>query len=103
MGRGREHPVGEHTPLQPVQDWGWGAGLAAGRLSYWAGTARDSGGPPTSCSRSSGGVHPLLIHPLGLDPLDEAEEVLVGHGGAAGWHPRGRRAALVIDSGGLGR
>lgn len=47
-------------------------------------------------------VHPLLIHPLGLHPLNEAEEILVGHGGASGQHVR-RRAALVIDPGGLGR
>lgn len=49
---------------------------------------------------AAGEVHPLLIHPLGLHPLDEAEEVFVGHGGAAG-QPVGRRAALVVDPGGL--
>lgn len=49
-----------------------------------------------------GEVHPLLVHPLGLHPLDEAEEVLVRHGGASGQHVRGR-AALVVNPGGLGR
>lgn len=45
-------------------------------------------------------VHALLVHPLGLHPLDEAEEVLVWHGGASGQHV-GWRAALVVNSGGL--
>lgn len=59
-------------------------------------------GPAHLLLRAPGKVHPLFVHPLGLDPLDEAEEVLIGHGGATGRHVRGR-AALVVDSGGLGR
>lgn len=47
-------------------------------------------------------VHSLLIHPLSLHPLDKAEEILIGHGGATGQHIRGW-AALVINPGGLGR
>ena len=45
-------------------------------------------GPAHLLLWAPGKVHPLFVHPLGLDPLDEAEEVLVGHGGAAGRHVR---------------
>ena len=46
-------------------------------------------------------VHPLLVHALGLHPLDEAEEVLVGHRGRVGARLRGG-APLVVDPGRLG-
>ena len=45
-----------------------------------------------------GQVDALLVHALGLDTLDQAEEVLVGHRGRPGtsvW----RRTPLVIDPG----
>lgn len=47
-----------------------------------------------------GQLHSLLVHSLGLHPLDETEEVLIRHCGgmlACLW----RRATLVIDSGRL--
>lgn len=75
-----------------------GEALAVARLALWPGLGR----PAHLLLRAPSEVHPLLVHPLGLHPLDEAEEILVGHGGAAG-HPVGRRAALVVDPGGLGR
>lgn len=88
----------------PVQERGWGGpgcgceALAGAGLALLPGL----GGSAHLLLRAPSEVHPLLVHPLGLDPLDEAEEVLVGHGGATGQHVRWR-AALVVDPGGLGR
>ena len=70
--------------------------LAGAGLALWPLLGR----PARLLLGAPGEVHPLLIHPLRLHPLDEAEEVLVRHGGAAG-QPVGWRAALVIDPGGL--
>lgn len=47
-----------------------------------------------------GQLHPLLVHALGLHPLDEAEEVFVRHcGGVRTGFRRG--APLIVDPGGL--
>ena len=87
----------------PVQERGWGGPGCGCEALAGAGLALLPGlGGSAHLLRAPGEVHPLLVHPLGLDPLDEAEEVFVGHGGAAGQHVR-RRAALVVDPGGLRR
>lgn len=58
-------------------------------------------GPAHLLLRAPSEVNPLLVHPLSLYPLDEAEEILVWHGGATGQNSRWA-AALVINPGGLG-
>lgn len=90
-------------PHPSVQELGWGGpgsgreALAGTRLALLPGLRRSARLRLWAACE----IHPLLIHPLGLDPLDKAEEVLVRHGGATGQHVRGR-AALVIYPGGLG-
>ena len=102
---GDREPSAPHPPPRPrVQERGWGRpgcshkALGGARLALLPGL----GSPADLLLRAPGEVDPLFVHPLGLHPLDEAEEVLVRHGGASGQHV-GRRAALVVDPGGLGR
>ena len=59
------------------------------------------GGPWPGGGAPWGQGDALLVHALGLRAHDEAEEVLVGHGGAAG-RRRGGGAALVVQTGALG-
>lgn len=56
--------------------------------------------PLLRCLLCQGQIHTLLIHALGLDALDQAEKVFVGHGGSPG-DGVGGGTALVIDPGGL--
>lgn len=98
-GCGRPGPQSRSPGSQ--EEGGPGCGceaLAGARLALLPGL----GGPARLLLGAPGEVHPLLVHALGLHPLDEAEEVLVRHGGPAR-QPVGRRAALVVNPGGLGR
>lgn len=47
-----------------------------------------------------GKVNTLLVHPLGLHPLDQAEKILVGDSGSS-WCRAGRSTSLVIYPGRL--
>lgn len=80
-----------------VRPGGGPAVLAGAWLTLFSGLR-----PAHLLLRAPGEVNPLLVHPLSLHPLDEAEEVLVWHGGATGQNSRWA-AALVINPGGLGR
>lgn len=99
LSRGYGH-CGQLSPQSPGQGMpGWRGETLAG--TWWTllpGLVQPTGLLLWAPSK----VHTLLIHPLSLHSLDEAEEILIRHGGASGQHIRGW-AALVINPGGLGR